>query len=291
MGIADELRGHSDYVAQRTLARLEGLTDDELRWQPVPGAWTIRQLRDGRVVIDNCYRPVGAPAVTSIAWRLAHLTDVYGSPRNARWLRRTAQTASESWSAWRIAGSADASVAQLTDAMASFDALLASADDDLLWERIGSIGGPFADSTLAAFVLHQIDEATHHGAEVGILRDLYCDRSRSLGDEPEVTAGSLRREKDGVARAADLGRWDIVEELVDAGSDVNATSTGRTALHQAAAIGDLQLVRLLVDHGAEVSPLDPDFRSTAEAWARQFGQLHVAEYLAQVGGDETRRGL
>lgn len=33
--------------------------------------------------------------------------------------------------------------------------------------------GPYAEGTRVSWVLHVLDEVIHHGAEVGLLRDLY----------------------------------------------------------------------------------------------------------------------
>ena len=57
-----------------------------------------------------------------------------------------------------------------------WDAHLVSADDALRAEEIGSVGGPFAASTKAAYVLHMLDEFIHHGAEIALLRDLRRSR-------------------------------------------------------------------------------------------------------------------
>jgi len=40
----------------------------------------------------------------------------------------------------------------------------------------GPVAGPFAGDDKASFVLHQLDEQIHHGAELGVLRDLYRNR-------------------------------------------------------------------------------------------------------------------
>lgn len=63
-------------------ARLEGLTDDEYFWSPVPDAWSVRprgsstapvQVGGGDFTIDFAFpQPVPA-AFTTIAWRLGHL--------------------------------------------------------------------------------------------------------------------------------------------------------------------------------------------------------------------------
>src|SRR3954451_4724019 len=72
--------------------RLDGLTDEEYRWEPVPGAWNVRPRAEaitpmaagsGDMVIDWAW-PTPEPApVTTIAWRLAHVViGVFGA-RNA----------------------------------------------------------------------------------------------------------------------------------------------------------------------------------------------------------------
>ena len=41
------------------------------------------------------------------------------------------------------------------------------------WEPLGRIACPYAEDDKASLVLHQLDEQIHHGAELGVLRDLY----------------------------------------------------------------------------------------------------------------------
>jgi len=41
------------------------------------------------------------------------------------------------------------------------------------WEPLGQIAAEYAESSKAALVLHHLDEQIHHGAELGVLRDLY----------------------------------------------------------------------------------------------------------------------
>jgi hypothetical protein len=38
---------------------------------------------------------------------------------------------------------------------------------------MGPVAGPYAEADAASLVLHQLDEQIHHGAELGVLRDLY----------------------------------------------------------------------------------------------------------------------
>jgi hypothetical protein len=268
VGQRDDLVGLAEYVSQRTLSRLEGITDEELLWQPVPGAWTVHLLRSGRRVLDNSSWPVGAPTITSIAWRVSHLIDVYASPRNAEWLQVSPADEVNQQPAWRVGASAAESVALLAEAVDHFLGLLRSLDDDALATNVGAVGGVYAESSLAAFVLHQVDEAIHHGAEVGVLRDLYAARHQPAPAAP-LDPGA----------AADLGRWDLVESLVLDGADVNAAHEGRTALHQAAAGADLETVRFLLDHGADPSGKDAVFDGTPLDWALHFGRTEIAALL------------
>jgi hypothetical protein len=54
-----------------------------------------------------------------------------------------------------------------------WSSLVESLDDDHLSQPIGAVGGPYGDGPRAGFVIHLKNEAVHHGAEVGVLRDLW----------------------------------------------------------------------------------------------------------------------
>ena len=57
----------------RLRKRLEGLTDDEYFWEPVPGCWNIYEDRPGHWTYHYAIPdPVPAPA-TSIGWQVVHL--------------------------------------------------------------------------------------------------------------------------------------------------------------------------------------------------------------------------
>jgi DinB superfamily len=66
----------SDYVYTRTRDRLDGLTDTEYFWEPVPDCWTIRLADSGKYQADDSDSPGIAP-FTTIAWRLWHLIECY----------------------------------------------------------------------------------------------------------------------------------------------------------------------------------------------------------------------
>src|SRR5262245_31983290 len=154
-------------------ARLEGLTDDEYLWEPVPGCLTVRPDEPGRFVTGG---PPAPGPLTTIAWRICHIGDGLREERNWRWLGREPQlfdrdirhplTAVEginyvdaSWMAWQE--------------------LVASLTPDEMWEPMGPIAGPYGDAERIGFVIHIMDELIHHAAEVGVMRDLYTAMARS----------------------------------------------------------------------------------------------------------------
>src|ERR1700678_4363619 len=84
--IVDQLESHWQ---RQIRPRLDGLTDDEYFWQPVPGCWTISRRGEssapvsvgaGDFTIDSADEPVSPEPVTTIAWRLGHLLAVLGLP-------------------------------------------------------------------------------------------------------------------------------------------------------------------------------------------------------------------
>jgi hypothetical protein len=169
----DDLVALSDYVWQRTSLRLGGLGDDEYFWEPVPGCWSVRNRGDGRYQADWAQRAPEPAPFTTIAWRLAHLTDCYGADRNGRFLRVSLAPALPAADGTRPATALGAR--DLLDlAHARWRAHLTAVPAESTAERLGPVAGPFADGTLASFVLHMLDEFIHHGAELAVLRDLYA---------------------------------------------------------------------------------------------------------------------
>jgi DinB superfamily len=167
----------SEYVYQRTYDRLIGLTDDEYFWEPVPECWTIRRAESGAYLADYAAE-LDIPAFTTIAWRLWHLIANYGGKRNPEWLG-VGQAPDGFEMEDPAPASAAEAIAALERAHAFWQDLLQALPAASWWEQLGPVAGPYAEADKASLVLHQLDEQIHHGAELGVLRDLYRHKRSS----------------------------------------------------------------------------------------------------------------
>ncbi|MEO0836950.1 MAG: ankyrin repeat domain-containing protein [Cyanobacteria bacterium J06642_3] len=89
--------------------------------------------------------------------------------------------------------------------------------------------------------------------------------------------------------AIEAERVEIARILIEAGADVNAKTIGElklTALQDAAAMGNLDLIRLLVDHQADLTVRDNIHNATPIDWAREFEQKAAVELLQQLARDK-----
>ena len=158
--------------------RLDGLTDAEYFWQPVPGGWTISRKGEstaplsvgaGEFTMDYAMPPNDPEPVTTIAWRLAHIVVGVFGMRNASHFGGPAA----SYDTWDYAGTAAGALRQLDEGYAAWLKGVRGLGAAGLAEPCGPAEGPFAEFSMAALVLHIHREVIHHGAEISLLRDLY----------------------------------------------------------------------------------------------------------------------
>jgi hypothetical protein len=166
--------------------RLNGLTDEEYRWEPVPGAWNVRPrgtaraplaIGAGDFTIDFARPEPDPPPVTTIAWRLGHITvGVLG-------MRAASHFGGPpfDYATYRYPGDAASALDQLDAAYATWMAGVRGLSPDRLARPIGSAEGPWAEHSMAELVLHINRETMHHGAEIALLRDLYRWRYNGEG--------------------------------------------------------------------------------------------------------------
>jgi hypothetical protein len=147
--------------------RLDGLTDEEYLWEPVP-SWNVRPGDDGTGIDFAFPEPEPAP-FTTIAWRLAHVVVGVLAVRSAAHFGR----APTSYQDWEYAATAKEALIQLDDEYARWVEGVRSLGDEGLGRPCGPAEGPYADWPMADLVLHIHRELIHHGAEISLLRDLY----------------------------------------------------------------------------------------------------------------------
>jgi len=165
--------------------RLDGLTDQEYFWEPVPGCWSLRR-RDtapmaagaGEYRYEFAYPPPEPAPVTTIAWRLAHVIVGVFAMRNASHFGGPPA----GWDTFMYAGTATEALAPLDSVYDTWIKGVRGLGNEGLARACGPTEGPYADYPRAALVLHINREVLHHGAEIALLRDLYWAKGRTSDD-------------------------------------------------------------------------------------------------------------
>jgi DinB superfamily len=161
--------------------KLDGLTDEEYFWEPVPGCWSVRprsasllraedQLGSGDFVFEYVHPEPNPVPVTTIAWRLGHVIVGCLGMRSASHFSGPPMH----WSDFSYAGTATEALAQLDSGYQVWIKGVRALGADGLAEPCGPAEGPYAEYSLAALVLHINRECLHHGAEITLLRDLHA---------------------------------------------------------------------------------------------------------------------
>ena len=120
------------------------------------------------------------------------------------------------------------------------------------------------------------------------------------GGDQEIIALLLERGADvdalgrrhvGTALHSAVRAWwqdGVAEGLIERGADVNARTVdfGKTPLHEALDSGDTELVRLLLEHGADPNATDVEGRTLLH-WAAEGAAAPTIELLLDHGADPT----
>lgn len=165
-----------DYVWRRFTDRLSGLSDEEYLWEPVRGCWSLRRGDDGRWRLDGGGGGGPAPEpvpVTTIAWRIGHLVGIAVGGFADRLFADGTLTSDD----LDYPAAVDDLPAFLAKHYGAWRSGLAGLDQDGWLRPLGPSWGPFAEASTSDLALHVFDEVVHHGAEVGLLRDLWLHRS------------------------------------------------------------------------------------------------------------------
>jgi DinB superfamily len=156
---------------------IDRLTDDELTWAPASGCWSVAVDHDGTRSLEFVFG-VDQPPVTTIEWRLGHVgiwTIAYHD-----WIFDDVTTRGEDV---EIPAGADRMVSWLHDAQDRFTTATAALEDAQLdvdrrtqWDGLLPVW---------QLVWAIVAEHFHHGAEIGLLRDLRRGHARA-GAWPEL---------------------------------------------------------------------------------------------------------
>ncbi|HET8619092.1 MAG TPA: DinB family protein [Acidimicrobiales bacterium] len=157
---------------------LEDVGDEDCFWEPAERCWSVRRRGQagkgwgtGDWVCEDDWPPPNPLPVTTIAWRLAHLaawTDVY---RN--W---TFEDQSLDLRHFEVPGSRDGLAGWLCAAQDRFRARVDVLDDAELVELRPAHYG--LRLPIHRLVSAMVVEHIHHGAEIGLLRDLRRGHAR-----------------------------------------------------------------------------------------------------------------
>lgn len=159
---------------------LDGLTDEEFWWEPVPGCWTISRngtpAPEGSRVVDD----PSNPPFTTIAWRVVHMTlGPWNWINNLEGARRVVRAGRRSFldedrvdlPEPPLPTDAPAAVVLWDEVVLRFREQTASFDDPGLTTTITF---PWGRSFAPVWIVsHVLRELLHHEAEVGCVRDLY----------------------------------------------------------------------------------------------------------------------
>lgn len=179
--LIEQLEWHWDHQMR---GRLDGLTDDEYFWEPVPG-WSVRprgesatrrgegyvQAGSGDFLIDFEFPEPSPAPVTSIAWRLGHiLVGVLGARIHGHFGGEPHE-----YHTYDYPGTADEALRRLDALHDQWVAGVRSWSDEDLEVPVGDKEPGFEERSRATLVLHIHRELIHHGAEIALLRDLWAN--------------------------------------------------------------------------------------------------------------------
>lgn len=152
---------------------VNGLTDDEFRWEPFAGCWTVRR-DNGRWVMDYPDDVPEPPPVTTIGWRLLHVAHgnwIYGEFAFGAGTRNFTDLP--------IYGAAGPAIEDLIASQRPITEALTLVTDVTLEDPVRTqFGESWPASRVFSTLLH---EQVHHAAEISLLRDLYRNREQSTG--------------------------------------------------------------------------------------------------------------
>ena len=146
--------------------QLEGLTDAEMFWQPIPNCWTVRQDENGCWVIDYALPEPEPSPLTTIAWRLVHVAAC-----KIMYHEYAFGLGKLTWDELDIPHMVGDAVAWLETGQSQLKTALDNLNDAALAEIRPTNWGDMWPTWRIFWTMTAHD--LQHGGEIGCLRDLY----------------------------------------------------------------------------------------------------------------------
>lgn len=182
------------FVGERSARSLKNLTDEEFFWEPVAQCWSIRSRRPGEApgsptcvgrgefVMDDAPEDPDPPPFTTIAWRLGHLLLI-----NRMFANHLLGSRDLTFDDVEIPTGARDGVDAWRTSYTEYSDLLRATTDAALEQELQVSWGARKKQTLREWSLVLLHENVHHLAEVGVVRDLFRQRSPGPGIFPGLT--------------------------------------------------------------------------------------------------------
>ncbi|XP_066137592.1 palmitoyltransferase Hip14 [Euwallacea fornicatus] len=127
-------------------------------------------------------------------------------------------------------------------------------------------------------------------AGAGICVETDKDSHSLISKEPQVPAIDNDYSGFDVVKATQYGAFARVQELIEAGYDVNQKDSETvTLLHWAAINNRKEIIRYLIDKGATVDAIGGELHATPLHWATRQGHLDACVILMNASADPTVR--
>jgi hypothetical protein len=165
---------------------IPSMTDEEYRWEPVPGCWSVRRrdagpgpraaelIGTGEWGRDSAWPAPWPPPFTTIAWRLGHIS-------NGLALRADHMAGSHSLTNddYVFSGLAAEGIVAFDAAVTAWRDLVTAVTEDATLDEAGRSTYPYGsdpEDRLIDTIWWVNQEVLHHGAEIALLRDLYREQ-------------------------------------------------------------------------------------------------------------------
>ena len=129
---------------------------------------------------------------------------------------------------------------------------------------------------------HRVDSEIEHAAWHNEVKVIEKYLENGGNPNGETRIGTL------LHIAAAGGNYEVAKLLIEYDADVNAKCrTGRSPLHDAALFGHLNIVKLLIENGADPLAKINNVRRTEPIYSARFGKRYdVVDFLEQFGAAE-----